>query len=331
MSSKGKEEQLDDSTKDLSFFDKSVTDLFKVCKSILKAAEKRKLTPSERKNPFLSRLEKYEKIYIKSEPHEHTVYFEKIFNNYKKFILLGPQRDNWLLDNEVMISYGEDCGLKMEAKLHLSSIYRTASKMRDEIKEEMEGLPNMGESGELIYPSVYLLFLYRIFLEICESDNDKKKLGTHIGTLENETGLTSNKSMGNTDGLGDIFEAAASMAEQVSGQKIARDKLPGKNDFGKMLGQIVNDPKTKNVLGSVMEKFKNTENIGDIMTTLVDSLGSMTGPQSNNSQTSDNSQNLQLENSSNNNASNNNASNNSSRNNSSNKTLDVNDEFSDAE
>lgn len=272
--------------RDFSGFDKSVTDLFKLCKNILKAGEKRKFTPSERKNPFLNRLEKYEKIYLKTQPNEHTLYFEKIYEKNKKNILLGPQRDNWLVEGDIIISYGEECGVKVDAKLHLSSIYRTSVKMRDEIKEEMDGLPDVGDSVEITYPTVYLLFLYRIFWELVTSETDKKKLAVHINTLEGETGL--NRNVSNNDGLNDIFEAATNMAEQVSGKKIARDKLPGKNDFSKMLGQIVNDPKTKHVLGTVMEKFKNTENIGDIMTTLVDSLSSNSNSNNNNSSNSNN-------------------------------------------
>jgi hypothetical protein len=255
---------------DLSGFDKSVMELFNLCKDVLKISEKRKLSLSDRKNPFLTRLEKYIKTYSKTEPNEHTGYFKKIYESNKKFILLGPQRDNWLLDGNIVISYGEDCNLKTDINLHLSSIYNTSCKIRDEIREESEGLPGVTDTIETSYPTNYMLLLYRIFREICLSENDKTKLSSHIENLESEIGIRS-KSGGND--FSGLFDMAAGMAEQVSGNKIPRDKMPGKNDISKMLGDIVNNPKTKTMLGGVMEQLKDTKNIGDIVSKLVSGLG----------------------------------------------------------
>lgn len=256
--------------RDLSEFDANVMKLFEVCEKILKISEKRKMSLSNKKNPFLSRLEKYKKTYSKTEPEEHVVYFQNIYDKNKKFILLGPQRDSWLLDGNIIVAYGQDCGMKTDIELHMSSIYRTSCKVRDEVREEIEGLPNATDTSEIGYPLEFILLIYRIFREVVTSETDKKKLSTHVDKLESEAGIRSSSGGNELSGL---FDMASNLAEQVSGNKIPRDKMPGKNDFGKMLGNLVNDPKTKSLLGGVMENFKNTENIGDVVKTLIDGVG----------------------------------------------------------
>ena len=265
--------------RDLSVFDKNVMELFELSKDILKAHEKRKLKGIDRATPFLTHLEKYMKTYSKTQPEEHTSYFEKIFTNNKRVIMLGAQRDGWLIDAKppVIISYGEDYGLKTEMKFHMTAIYFTACQMRDEIKEENDGLPNVTESPELNYPSRFLLHLYHIFHEITSSDNEKTKLATHIQTLEESTGKRS------SGGSGDVMSSLFDMAEQVSGSKIPRDKIPGGGDLTKMLGQLMNDEKTKTMLGSVMNSLKDANGVNDIASKLVGALGGAAG--NSNSQT----------------------------------------------
>ena len=74
--------------RDLSVFDKNVMELFELSKDILKAHEKRKLKGIDRATPFLTHLEKYMKTYSKTQPDEHVGYFEKIFNENKRVIIL---------------------------------------------------------------------------------------------------------------------------------------------------------------------------------------------------------------------------------------------------
>lgn len=258
--------------RDLTTFDKNVLELFTLCKEILKTDEKRNLgLNNNRKNPFLTRLERYAKTYSKTEPEEHTGYFEKIYTNNKRFILLGPQRDSWLTDSEIVITYGEDAGIKTEIKVHLSVLYNKACKIRDEIREELEGLPNSSDTTETGYPNKFLLYLYRVFRELCASENEKTKLNAHIETLEAEAGISHSKG---DDPLSGLFDMTSSMVEQFTGQKFSKDQMPNQNDIGKMFNNLVNDPKTKNMIGTVMSEMKNTKNINEMATKLVGALGS---------------------------------------------------------
>ena len=262
--------------RDLSGFDKNVMELFDVCKDILKTSEKRNLSLSNNRNPYLSRLEKYIKTYSKTDPEEHVVYFEKIYTNNKRFILLGPQRDSWLIDGNLIIAFGEDCGLKTDMKMHISGIYSTAVRTRDEIREEIEGLPNSSDTRETGYPSAFILTLYRIFREIASSNVEKEKLTKHIEELEAESGIRKNKSGGN-DPMAGLFDMAANMAEQVSGKKIPKDQMPGQQDFSQMISSVIDNPKTKSMLGNMMQEFQGTNNIGDMVGKLMGGLGAVAG------------------------------------------------------
>ena len=262
--------------RDLSAFDKNVIELLDLCKEILKVSEKRKLSLSDRKNPFATRLERYIKTYNKTDPEEHVGYFEKIYTNNKRFILLGPQRDSWLTDNSIVISYGEDAGVKTEIKVHLSSIYNNACKTRDDVKEELEGLPDSSDPYEIRFPSRFMLFLYRIFREVSVSENEKTKLTSHIENLESETGMRSSRGS-SEDPLSGLFDMTSNMVEQFTGSKVPKEQMPGKNEIGKMFGNLVNDPKTKSMIGNVMQQLQGTNNIGEMATKLVGALGSQEG------------------------------------------------------
>jgi len=263
--------------RDLSTFDKNVIELFDLSKEILKVSEKRKLSLSDRRNPFATRLERYIKTYNKTDPEEHVGYFEKIYTNNKRFILLGPQRDAWLSDNSIVISYGEEAGVKTEIKVHLSSIYNNACKTRDEVKEELEGLPDSSDPYETRFPTRFMLFLYRIFREVSISDNEKTKLTSHIETLESETGMRSSRGGNGDDPLSGLFDMTSNMVEQFTGSKVPKDQMPGKNEIGKMFGNLVNDPKTKSMIGNVMQQLQGTNNIGEMATKLVGALGNQEG------------------------------------------------------
>lgn len=264
-----------DTGMDLSEFDKNVMDMFDLCKKILKTSDDRNVF--KKKNLILSRLESYIKTYNKTDPEDHVKYFDNMFRNNRRMIMLGPQRDGWLKDGDIIITYGEDVGLKTNIKFHVSGIYFTACKIQTEIEEETEGLPGVSKP-ETIYPKEYLLQLYRIFHSLTESKTNKSKLTKHIETLESEIGIRKKSSTTKGDDpLAGLFNMASGMAEQLTGQKIPKDKMPGKQDFSKMLGDVINNPQTKSMLGNMMQEMQNADNIGDIVGKLMGSLGGMGG------------------------------------------------------
>lgn len=279
-------------TRDLSKFDTKVMDLFNLCRDILNAYEKRNLKLNNRSNPFLSKLEKYSRVYARTDPIEHIPYFETIFQSNKRFILIGPQRDNWLLENNCLLHYGADCNINSGVVLHLSSIYLTAVKLKDELTEENSGLP-LNPMNETKYPKQFIYILYCIFNELpCVADKSEIqiKLTEHIRTLEEQLGKKST----NSD-LGDIFSQLSGMVEQFSGQKIDKSSMPQPDQLQSMMSGFMDNPQTKNVVGNLMQSLQGANGIQDIAGKLLQTLGSVTSGNSNSEPT----QPLQLEETSN--------------------------------
>lgn len=256
--------------RDLTDFDQAVMALFDLCRDIMKAHSERNLNLSNKKNPITIRLNSYIKVYNGMDPEDHVVYFENVFNTNRRMIMLGPQRDGWLRNGEVTIIFGEDCGKSFKnIKFHLSAIYSNACKVRDEVEDEIDGLPGITKP-ETSYPKHFLLNMYKIFHGIVESDTDKEKLQKHIDAL---TGDVGSKPTSSADPLSGILD----MAEQFTGQKFPRDKLPGGGDISKMMKQVVENPQTKSMIGNMMEGMKNADGLGGIVNQLMGGLGGAGG------------------------------------------------------
>jgi len=261
---------------DLSPFDKSVTELFELSQNIIETYESHHLSLNHRKNPILVRLQQYIKTYEKTEPKEHLWYFEQIYKKNKAKILRGPKRDSWVLDGNIIITYGEDAGIKTNIKIHISSIYHTACKIRDETEKDIEGLPDVEQTEELVFPYLYLLHLYRIFCHIAKP-SDKDKMQDHVKYLENEIGIketTTKSSQSNNDPMSSLFDMATGMMEKM-GVNVPKEKMPDQKDFSNMLGNVINNPKTKSMIGNMMQEMQNTSNIGDMVNKLI---GNLSGP-----------------------------------------------------
>ena len=248
--------------KDITEFDRSLGDLFMSCKKIVKTNEKHNLNLSSRKNPILGGLERYIKVYDRTDPEEHVLPFSNIYNNNTRQILRGPHRDGWIRDGSIIIKWSE------KTKIHLSIIYNTSSKLRENIKENLKGLPNADQSKELIYPDEILLHLYRIFYELSDSEEDQSKLTEHIRELEDITGIKKskhNKKSKNDDALGGLIETATGMMEQFGIKLPEGQKLPSSDDVSKQLKGAMSNPQVSSMFGNMMKEMQGCNNIGDVV------------------------------------------------------------------
>lgn len=273
--------------RDLTDFDKNVMDFLDLCKTIMKVYQERSVIKKE--NPIVKRLDSYIRVYNKSDPVDHLVYFEKLLNGNKRMIMLGPQRDAWIKDGNIVITFGDEIGLK-NIKIHMSTIYQKACEIRDEVEEELEGLKGLSiaDKKETLYPKKFLISLYKIFESIVISENEKKKLATHISDLEKEIGIKTKAAESSNDAISGLFDMASNMAEQMTGKKLDTKSLAGKGDLNKMLGDVLNNPQTKNMIGSMMQNFQNTEGLSDMVSNLVGNLGNVNGGQNGESSNNDN-------------------------------------------
>ncbi len=268
---------MDQQPQDLDNFDESLIGLFTLLKTVIKTNEKHKLNLSSRKNPIMSRLEKYIKIYDRTEPEEHLWYFQKLFNQNRPAILRGPERDNWIKNGNIILHFGEEIKIPIrDAKVHLSIIYNTSIKLRDEMEEALDGLPDVEQSHELMYPTILLLHLYRIFKEICESDEDKSKMSGYIKDLENEAGIKKSKRSNNNNdddnGLSGLMGMATGLMEQMGMKLPEGQKLPSGNELTSAISGVMQNPQAKSFLGDMMKDMQECNNFGDVVGKLLNKL-----------------------------------------------------------
>ena len=268
-------------------FDENFSALLNLSKSIIQMQDSLKLKLSSGKNPILTRLEKYIKTYDRTESKDHHWHFLKIYKENKPAILRGPERVGWIKDKGIVIQYGEDVGAANDIKIYVSVIYAMACKIKETVAANLKGLPDVDQNQEISFPDEYLLYLYGIFHEITESEEEQSKLAEHIKTLEGMVGnrmsgaskksrsAASSSSSGSSDQQGNdpISGILGGLMDQMGIKLPEGQKLPTQNDITGMLGTVMNNPQTKNMLGKVMQEMKECNNVGDIFKKVMGNLG----------------------------------------------------------
>lgn len=263
---------------DLTNFDVGVMELFDICRKIMKSHEKRILQLSNRGNPIANQMEKYARIYSKSYPKDHVGYFENIFTKHKGHILIGPQRDSWIGDENspVRVTFGEGTGVNANINWFLTSIYATSVKMAQEMEEETKGLP-LKTPEEIKFPQKFLLAMYKTFLGLPVASfpqNYSPKLKEHIATLERQTGT---KRSGDDGGLGGILDMVSPLMESFTGQKLDKNNLPQAGQLQDLLSNFAENPQTKNMIGNLAQNLKGANNIQELAGKFLGVLGGMAG------------------------------------------------------
>lgn len=262
-------------------FDETLTDLLVTLEKVIEVWEEHNLNLShDNTNSVKLRLESYINTYDKTSPEDHIWSFENIYNKHKSSIMKGPSKDNWITKGNIIIQFGEDVGIKNNIKIHLSSIYNTSCKLRDDVEESLEGLPDVEQTDELLLPVKIQYYLYRIFSEIITKKTDRKKLMNFVGDLGLDAGIK-NRSSGNggSNPLDGLMETMSGMAKQMGIPIPEGQNLPSGNELSKIMGQMVNNPQTKSLIGNVMKEMKDCDNIGDMAGKLVGALGAGSNPE----------------------------------------------------
>ena len=286
MENKDNKDNKESNDIDIQLFEKGIIGLFTLIKTIIRCHSERNIDTSGKKNPVLAYFEQYEQIYHKTTSIEHVQYFNNIYRAFRTTILKGSSRDEWLRDGKIIIKYGSETGLDTNSRIYLSAVYNTACSIRRDIEEEMDGLPDIGQSKEMLYPIAFMLHLYRIFLSIAPK-NDTEKLSIHLDEIlsslgiqitnskrnnDNDNNNDNNDNNANNTGLQPLFN----MAKQVMGQMgmdIPTDQMPKAEELTGAIGQMFNKPETINIFGELFKDIQNTNNIGDVMSKLVSKLG----------------------------------------------------------
>lgn len=248
-------------------------------------------------NPIMCYLKKYVKVYeidIKTYQddglEDHIAYLDKIYQSCRSDILKGYSNDKWLRTGNINIQFGEGSDrAPKDVRIMLSAIYNTACKLKDLAEKRLDGLPEeeYQNAHELLYPSIILLHLYRIFRDI--SPNDSKILSNIVADLESDLGITppdkstdrsTDKSTEGvkandiTSGLTGFFSIAKDIMKNFG----LEGNLPTETEFTQTVNSLMTNPTTLNTINKVFKDFQGTksapgvENIGQSISNLVQSI-----------------------------------------------------------
>ena len=280
--------------------------LFDILTKVMTHNEKIFPKLSDTPNPIMCYLKKYVKVYeidIKTYQddglEDHIAYLDKIYQRCRSDILKGYANDKWLRTGNINIQFGEGSDrAPKDVRIMLTAIYNTACKLKDLAEKRLEGLPEeeYQNAQELLYPSIILLHLYRIFRDITPSDS--KILGNIVAELESDLGITSpdkptdkptdkstDKSANKptegvqandiTSGLTGFFSIAKGIMEKFG---LEHSNLPTETEFTQTVNSLISNPTTLNTINKVFKDFQGTssasgvENIGQSITNLVQSI-----------------------------------------------------------
>lgn len=283
----------DDSQK----FDEAMRQLMKHLRVVIETDDKGRMQNTGVK-PIMKYLNKYEKIYnhVDSDPDMHRDYFINVYKKFRTNILKGYKNDGWLTSNVVIIQFGEGQIEKVnkEIKIMLSTIYKTAVKLRDDANKRIADLPDEAAQAcyELNYTDIFMLYLYRIFREVVTDKKDKETLTTIISEIEQELEVPSDSVVVSQQGLGGVLGNIAGLARSF-GINIPSDfKIPSQEEVLGDVKKIVDDPRVKSQFGGLMQGLQsgNVNNVisaiksqmspemSNMMNDLIGNLMSAAGP-----------------------------------------------------
>lgn len=263
-------------------FDSEIKKFFDICVRILESYQKYQIVSTD--NHTLRNLQRYKIVYNMTEVETHIPYFQKIFRMYRDDLYEILKEDKWLMDENLVIQYGEeieDPDLRKRSekrKIELSSIYKTAVQLRRTYEESVKGLPESArdQSPELTYPQVFLLHLFRIFYAIYPQNKEVLKV---VQSLEKDLGMTSTNTKKMNNPLAEIAENAKKIlgggganGNLLQGLLPPDLKLPSNEEMASKLQQAMKDPVVNETLGATMNSVMGAKNIGEGISLALKSL-----------------------------------------------------------
>lgn len=255
-------------------FDKEIRALFEHLQNIIQTSDLNKLKVTGKSiNPFMKYLKKYMTVYNRMKPVEHKDYFLNVFKENQGAIL-KQGNDAWLKENNISITFGSGTqAANKEIRIALSSIYNIAVRLRNETEERLSGLPDSARENahELNFCDIYLLHLYRLFRESADYEIDKTALTKIIKELENELGVESDAEVASSTGTSALNDIINGLAGKM-GVNIPSGSLPDMSSLLTGAQGLLNNPKTKDAINSIVSGLQNSKNMEDVIKTVSSSV-----------------------------------------------------------
>lgn len=250
-------------------------DLFDCLTKTLEIYESHKTR--ETANILLTHLEKFKRTYELSAcnpdvcptfPKNFLAYFREVFEENQDEILRGHDHTEWLTEKGVVIQYGKELiadrskSKKVrDIKIHLSAIYNTSIRLKDDMEEKLKSASaeEYSKHIELIFPDIIRLHLYRIFAKAVVDPEKVKRLVEIEMSIKKEIG----KEDPNVEEAKYGDEKARARAEKI--KSIPGSALGGAGgmageDIRKAMGRFFAMPGISSTITGMMEKAKTATN-----------------------------------------------------------------------
>jgi len=243
-------------------FETNLKNLIKTCQEILKS------DPEAKSSVLAKYLNNYEKSLNPEIPiSAHVSFVQECFFRFKKFIMV-QKNFSWIENESIMIIFGD--GSVRPSKnmmIMFSAFYRTAKRLEERVQKSLEGMPDsmFQDRKELIYPDILLMYLYRLFSEVC-SESDKPFIMTIVKGLELELGMTSTSHPDVTSNpmMANVMSLATDVIKKSGLNVDPNMKMPNPMDLMNAFTGIVNNPKTQEILQDVMKNISSCKDMGQI-------------------------------------------------------------------
>ena len=275
----------------LERLDKNIRAFLKALQKVVTAQDKRRLNLNGQPNMVLSCLNKYTKAYelsCRNDPNgalNHLDDFARVYKHYRSSILKSEV--GWLKLGNVSVTFGEGIpGVRRDIRIMLSEIYEQACDLKACAEYRLEGLPDKEWEAceELNFPDIVLLYLYRIFRDVCPEDADV--LGKSIANIESDLGIadaggselnlggieklispllsTLSKATSEGEGLGDIGSifSKLDLNSLVSNLTSSLQDSNVQNSISSTLNQLQGNPEIGRLFNSVSKAFEPNAAIG---------------------------------------------------------------------
>lgn len=263
-------------------FDQAMKDLLDLAKRILdyKSQEISFATKKEKKrtvkNPILKALNNYREDYSLTDDEGNREDVTIAYKKYKVALLKGWKSTDWLKSTSAAI-YSGAIEPDDKRKISLSAIYNTASRISNEAKESLSGLPIQAFEGkeELIFPELFQLHMYRVFLFGLSGEDyseDITKLGVIVDELEKELKVKplGKKEDGKIEGANGFVEGIAGLAKDFVAKmgvpvpdNVNLSTLTGGNNIMETISGVFTRPETKDFIADIGETMRGAKDFGE--------------------------------------------------------------------
>src|SRR5581483_8128869 len=117
---------------------------------------------------------------------------------------------------------------------------------------------------ELNFPDLLLLHLYRLFRESADYEIDKTSLSKVLKEMENELGIEADAEVASSTGTSALNDIIGGLAGKL-GVNIPNGALPNLDNLVSGAQSLLNNPKTKDAINSIMTGLQNSKSIEDVV------------------------------------------------------------------